>query len=160
MPQELTEQEKEQLEAEKLRNKAEREIKAAKKSGLEARVKSNYAYGNVIAFSGLEYTKKEWRQVPPGFENQAIVHPLLDVRNAETEKPIEVTSQQVIAQASATSDVILAGSTVPSEAAESDKVINREVEPVGDLADPTVREAKIDAAEEDEPSKKKPTKKK
>lgn len=45
-----------------------------------ARVKQDYAAGSVMAFSGHEYVRSEWRQVPAGFEEQAKSHPLLDVQ--------------------------------------------------------------------------------
>lgn len=66
------------------------------KSGLEARVKESYKLGSVMAFSGVEFSPREWRPVPKGFESAAIVHPLLDVREAETEKEIPVKSQEVL----------------------------------------------------------------
>lgn len=45
-----------------------------------ARVKQDYAAGPVIAFSGHEYVRSEWRAVPAGFEEQAKNHPLLDTQ--------------------------------------------------------------------------------
>jgi len=45
-----------------------------------ARVKQDYAAGPVMAFSGREYVRSEWREVPAGFEDQAKNHPLLDTQ--------------------------------------------------------------------------------
>ena len=45
-----------------------------------ARVKQAYLAGSVIAFSGREYIRSEWRAVPEGFEEQAKTHPLLDTQ--------------------------------------------------------------------------------
>jgi len=66
---------------------------------LEARVKESYKLGAVTAFSGNEYTQNEWRPVPVEAEDQAIVHPYLDVREVGTEKPIKVTSQDYLSEA-------------------------------------------------------------
>jgi hypothetical protein len=45
-----------------------------------ARVKQDYLAGPVIAFSGREYVRSEWREVPAGFEDQAQNHPLLETQ--------------------------------------------------------------------------------
>ena len=45
-----------------------------------ARVKQDYLAGPVTAFSGREYVRSEWREVPAGFEEQAKNHPLLDTQ--------------------------------------------------------------------------------
>lgn len=45
-----------------------------------ARVKQDYLAGPVTAFSGHEYVRSEWREVPAGFEEQAKNHPLLDTQ--------------------------------------------------------------------------------
>lgn len=45
-----------------------------------ARVKQDYAAGPVIAFSGREYVRSEWREVPAGFEEQAKTNPLLETQ--------------------------------------------------------------------------------
>lgn len=45
-----------------------------------ARVKQDYLAGSVTAFSGHEYVRSEWREVPAGFEEQAKNHPLLDTQ--------------------------------------------------------------------------------
>lgn len=65
---------------------------------LEAKVKDGNNTGPIVAFSGYEYILNEWRAVPAGFEPAAIAHPLLDVRDAETEKEIRVTSQDKLAE--------------------------------------------------------------
>jgi hypothetical protein len=45
-----------------------------------ARVRQDYAAGAVMAFSGREYVRSEWREVPAGFEEQAKNHELLEVQ--------------------------------------------------------------------------------
>jgi hypothetical protein len=45
-----------------------------------ARVKQDYLAGAVTAFSGREYIRSEWREVPAGFEEQAKNHPLLETQ--------------------------------------------------------------------------------
>ena len=45
-----------------------------------ARVKQDYTAGPVRAFSGREYVRTEWREVPAGFEEEARTHPLLDTQ--------------------------------------------------------------------------------
>ena len=75
---------------------------------LEAKVKQNYSMGSVVAFSGHEYSRDEWRPVPAGFEAAALAHPLLDVREAESQEDIAVTSQDVLADTLGTADRIAA----------------------------------------------------
>ena len=64
-----------------------------KQSTLEAKVRDSYRMGPVTAFSGREYIRDEWREVPPGSEPAALVHPLLEVREKESGEKIHVTSQ-------------------------------------------------------------------
>jgi hypothetical protein len=45
-----------------------------------ARVRQDYAAGAVMAFSGREYVRSEWREVPAGFEEQARNHELLEIQ--------------------------------------------------------------------------------
>jgi hypothetical protein len=47
-----------------------------------ARVKQDYAAGPVRAFSGREYVREEWREVPAGFEEQALTNPLLETQSS------------------------------------------------------------------------------
>lgn len=56
---------------------------------LEARAKQDYKLGPVLAFSGHEFVKYEWRPVPEGYEEPARTHELLDVREIGAEAPIE-----------------------------------------------------------------------
>lgn len=65
---------------------------------LEAKVKDEYRMGPVIAFSGQEYVRSEWRPVPVGFESAAVVHPLLDTREMGGEE-IHVASKDYLADA-------------------------------------------------------------
>lgn len=60
---------------------------------MQAKVKDNFRWKTVVAFSGHEYIKGEWRPVPPGLEEKAKEHPFLDVREAvpaPAEKPVKV----------------------------------------------------------------------
>jgi len=50
-----------------------------------ARVKQDYLAGSVAAFSGREYVRSEWREVPAGFEKQAETHPFLDTQPSTKE---------------------------------------------------------------------------
>lgn len=142
----------EKTDQEKNQEKAVRLVKKIQKNGLEARVKANYALGtNIIAFSGLEFTKKEWRQVPAGRENEALVHPYLDLRDAETQEEIEISSKEVIAAANPTSLANLVQMQEPEQVEDplaGHPIAKREVEPVGDTAVPEVREAKEEAKED------------
>ena len=58
-----------------------------------ARVKQDYAAGPVMAFSGREYVRSEWREVPPGFEEQAKNHPLLETQPSLKEIRAENSSK-------------------------------------------------------------------
>lgn len=150
----------EKTDQDKAVEKADRLVKKIQKNGLEAKVKANYALGtSVIAFSGLEFTKSEWRQVPAGHENEALVHPYLDLRDAETQEEIEISSKEVIAASNPTSLAHMFQMQEPEVVEDplaNHPVGKREVEPVGDTAVPEVREAKEDAKEDaDKAAKKK-----
>lgn len=54
------------------------------KQVFEARVVEGYNMGSVIAFSGYEYIRSEWRPVPAGFEEHAQNHELLEVRQVKS----------------------------------------------------------------------------
>lgn len=84
---------------------------------LEAKVKDNYALGPVIAFSGHEFIRGEWRPVPEGFEPAAVVHPLLDTREAQTREEIHVTAKDQLAawQAEGAEEAAVATVTEPEE---------------------------------------------
>ncbi len=60
---------------------------------MQARIKQSSRYGTAQLFSGLEFVKHEWRQVPAQFEEQARKHELLEVREGKAEK--EVIEKQV-----------------------------------------------------------------
>lgn len=49
-----------------------------------AKLKSTYRWASLTAFSGHEYTKKEWRRVPAGCEDQARAHEFLEVSEDES----------------------------------------------------------------------------
>lgn len=46
---------------------------------MKARVKPDYRYAVVTAFTGHEYIKAEWRDVPAGKECEALRHPHLEI---------------------------------------------------------------------------------
>lgn len=48
-----------------------------------ARVKQTETLTKVTAFSGYEYTKRDWRPVPAGYEAEARRHERLDVTDIE-----------------------------------------------------------------------------
>jgi hypothetical protein len=60
---------------------------------MRARVKEDGRLNVVTAFGGREYTKREWRPVPEGFEAAAEAHPLLvtadELQVAIGEAPVE-----------------------------------------------------------------------
>ena len=39
----------------------------------------NYPSGPVVACTGVEFVKYEWRDVPAGFEDAAMAHDLLEI---------------------------------------------------------------------------------
>ncbi len=86
---------------------------------LEAKVKDTYRMGPVIAFSGHEFVRSEWRPVPAGFEPAAIVHPLLDVREIEGEE-IRVTSQDYLDQVTADPESEIPGVTMETAEPEEE----------------------------------------
>lgn len=55
---------------------------------MRARVKADGRLSVVTAFGGREYTKREWRDVPEGFEGEARVHALLEIEPAPTPEPV------------------------------------------------------------------------
>ena len=67
---------------------------------LEAKVKDVFNLGPVIAFSGYEYIRTEWRPVPVGSEPAALVHPMLDTREIGG-KEIKVTAKDRLTEINA-----------------------------------------------------------
>lgn len=55
---------------------------------LEAKVKGSYPICYVRALEGRDYIKGEWRAVPQDREEEAKLHPFLDVREAEADASI------------------------------------------------------------------------
>lgn len=47
---------------------------------MEARVKSSYPHKTVRALQGREFTKSEWRAIPPDLEAEALRLDLLEIR--------------------------------------------------------------------------------
>ncbi len=67
---------------------------ASTKGRLEARVKKDYPYKFVRAFSGYDYTDKVWSPVPKGAEEEAKNHPHLDTRAMQSEPKDEAVRQE------------------------------------------------------------------
>lgn len=58
---------------------------------LEARVRQNFWMGSIRAFSGMEFTKTEWRVIPEGLETAAMQNDMLEVREVSTQGQIKAT---------------------------------------------------------------------
>lgn len=58
---------------------------------MKARVKQNHRWPSVVAFSGIEYVKGEWRDVSPQNEQEALIHPYLEIKGKDIpqEQPVE-----------------------------------------------------------------------
>jgi hypothetical protein len=56
---------------------------------MQARVKSEHRWNIVKAFSGLEFVKSEYRDVPPQLEEEAQAHPFLETRENPPEPEIK-----------------------------------------------------------------------
>ena len=54
---------------------------------MKARVKPDHRYAVVTAFTGHEYVKAEWRDVPGGLETEAARHPYLETQAEPENKP-------------------------------------------------------------------------
>lgn len=54
---------------------------------MKARVKVSYRWNSLIAFSGFEFVKGEFRPVPAGSEAQALEHDALEI---EQEPKLEI----------------------------------------------------------------------
>ncbi len=110
----------------------------------EAKVKDDYRAGPVLAFSGHEYIRNEWRPVPLGSEKEAQAHALLDVRLAEPRKagtPSQPAVQTPAAADHKPTDYPRGGAvaTLPTEVEPSVTVVT-EPEDVGQDPDPEVLE--------------------
>ena len=55
---------------------------------MQARVRSDYRFSVVTAFTGREFIKGEWRLVPAGCEDEAIHHIALDVQDDPQPLPV------------------------------------------------------------------------
>jgi hypothetical protein len=97
---------------------------------LEAKVKDIYRSGAVRAFSGQEYIRGEWRAVPTGFEPAALVHPLLDTREAGGEE-VKVAARGYLAGTPGTADAYIADVEQPvtMETAEEEEPKKRSRKP-------------------------------
>jgi len=60
-----------------------------------ARVKQDFRWKTVVAFSGFEYTKTEWRKVPAGLEEQAKGNPFLELKDGDDGASAEVREKLV-----------------------------------------------------------------
>jgi hypothetical protein len=64
---------------------------------MDARVNQTSRYGSVVAFSGHEFVKYEWRTVPAGFELEAERHPSLEVKaDPEPEPLVEIVEMEIV----------------------------------------------------------------
>ena len=68
---------------------------------MEARVKSEHRWRNVIAFGGIEFIKAEYRLVPAGFEKEAQAHPFLEVKGSVEEPGEELVEVEEEAEGAA-----------------------------------------------------------
>lgn len=59
---------------------------------MEAKVKNDYRWNTLIAFSGVEYIKNEFRPVPEWAEAEAKAHESLEVR----EDAVKSTTEEVV----------------------------------------------------------------
>jgi hypothetical protein len=60
---------------------------------MQARVKPDHRYAVLIAFTGREFVKSEWRPVPVGMEREAQQHPWLETKT-EPEKQSGKTTRR------------------------------------------------------------------
>jgi len=122
------------------------------KPTLEAKVKDTYQMGPVVAFSGHEFIRNEWRDVPAGFGPAALVHPLLDVREKESQEEIHVTSQDYLADTLGTADETVASEprTLLEEEAVTAVTADAADTPVDDtVEDSTASETAKDLTDEE-----------
>ena len=61
---------------------------------MQAKVKKDYRYPAVTAFSGLEYVKFEFRAVPAFAEDEAKRHPALEIQELVPEAVVEVLEEK------------------------------------------------------------------
>lgn len=59
---------------------------------MQARVKQDYRYKSIVALSGQEYVKSEWRSVPADREKEAARHPFLEA----LESPVEAMPAEIV----------------------------------------------------------------
>lgn len=100
--------------------------KAAAHPIMEATVNEKTRHGTVIAFSGHEYVRYEWRRVPAGFEEQAERHPHLNtrVRNVaeeETQEEAEALVAGAVTGETETSEQDQSGDSQDSDSAADDQ---------------------------------------
>jgi hypothetical protein len=62
---------------------------------MQARVRQDYRYKSIVALSGQEYVKGEWRPVPVEREKEAARHPFLDVREMPV-KAMPIQTEPVV----------------------------------------------------------------
>ncbi len=114
----------------------------------EAKVKDSYRAGAVYAFSGYEYVRTEYRPVPHGFEDAALVHLLLDVREAKTKQDVKVAAKDHLADTLGTADRQVA--EIPTGGAPATPPI--EAEPlVTTITEPAEEEPTVTTVTDSEP---------
>lgn len=90
---------------------------------MQARVKQDFRWNTVIAFSGVEFIKAEWRNVPPGKERDAENHPFLEV------KDVKPASQVLLEKMVEETVVPTISVNLHEEEAAADDDVEREAEP-------------------------------
>ena len=92
---------------------------------MKAKVKSDHRWKTVVAFSGIEYVKDEWRKVPPSMEKDAESHPHLEVQydkaEAEARKSAKPTAEAKL-------DEMLEGKKPTADAKLEEMVVSQPVE--------------------------------
>lgn len=115
-----------------------------------AKVKPECRYKTITAFNGHEYTQREWRKVPIGFEQEALRHSFLITMEAEKEKAspvvaVKTTTPVKIIEAMKQVEALFPWETAepenPEPSVEPDEEDETESEPASG-ASSTVPEAK------------------
>jgi hypothetical protein len=86
--------------------------------GYEAQVNQRTRHSTVIAFSGAEFVRYEWRDVPAGFEAQAEAHPFLVLRPKRASLVVSAQIEEAVEEA-AVSDLLTEPAEESADPAES-----------------------------------------
>lgn len=104
---------------------------------MQAKVKDSHRWKTVVAFSGHEFVKGEWRSVPAGFEKDASEHPMLEVMDKDVDALVAKVAEKEKEFAKPTAEAKLE-----------------------EMASAAVEEMEALKVEEEPPAKKSPAKKK